>query len=109
MMTWRCHLLGYSTLTEDECTGHNVTLELVLCVTSHWCVPCDESPLCIHVTIEQTVNLASKCRVMEVQVPWPAVRTNTLDTIDQVDIRYERLILILQVTMRSYLTCIHQT
>ena len=96
-------------LTEVECTGRNVTLELVLSVTSHFSIRCDDSPPFVHATIEQTVNLASKCRVMEVQVPWPAVRTNTLDTIDQVDIRYERLILILQVTMRSYLTCIHQT
>ena len=48
-------------------------------------------------SLVQTVNLASTCRVVEIQIPWPAVRTNTLDAIDKVDIRFERLILILQV------------
>lgn len=49
----------------------------------------------------RTVNLASSCRVVEIQIPWPAVRTNTLDAIDKVDIRFERLILILQLFCRK--------
>lgn len=50
----------------------------------------------------RAVELANKCRVIELQIPWPAVRTNTCDSVDEVDIRFERLILILQLFCRKH-------